>query len=391
MTSTPQGYAHLTIPPAWWRAVAATCKANGAEGLGPCGIGAWPDTTTSKGIYGSVKIGFEEFMQSSDLTPGSSSAAKVALLFSWNCRKYIPDGGQEWSQEMLGWSRVLLRQHIPFDIPIVEQIKSATDLEKYDLVILPNLPYLSDAFCAALSEYVRSGGCVVSTGGTSAGNEKGIARAEYGLASLLGISRKGSFTGNFAVEAPEESIPVSGKLHQVAATGIVLARMMALDPAGSVKGFRDPMPLGPSEWPMAVRNSYGSGMAVYVAFEPGVFFAANGLQHLEAFMVRMIDALLPKRQLEVRAPFSLEVTVRTQTSPERHIVHLANRTHSPNDLSKVTELVPVHDIEVSLASPYPRARVECRGGSVQVRDQDGRLSIRLDRLDAHAAIVITPP
>ena len=107
-------------------------------------------------------------------------------------------------------------------------------------------------------------------------------------------------------------------------------------------------------------------------------------------MVRMIDALLPKRQLEVRAPFTVEVTVRTQTSPERQIIHLANRTHSPNDLSKVTDLVPVHDIEVSLDSPYLRARVECRSGSIEAREQDSKLSIRLARLDAHAAIVITP-
>ena len=56
----------------------------------------------------------------------------------------------------------------------------------------------------------------------------------------------------------------------------------------------------------------------------------------------------------------------------------------------MTELVPVHDIEVSLDSPYPRLRVECRGGSVEAREQDGKLSIRLARLDAHAAIVITP-
>ena len=115
-------------------------------------------------------------MRNSDLTEGSASAAKVALMFSWNCRKYYPEGAQEWSQEMLGWSRVLLRQHIPFDIPIVEQTRSASDLEKYDLVILPNLQYLSDAFCAALAEYVRAGG-------QRAGYRRQFARHRKGFAA----------------------------------------------------------------------------------------------------------------------------------------------------------------------------------------------------------------
>ena len=219
---------------------------------------------------------------------------------------------------------------------------------------------------------------MLSTGGTSTGTDKGFTRADFGLAGLLGISRKGSSTGNFAFEAPEEPVPASGKLYQVAATGTVLARIMALDPAGSVKGFRDPMPLGPGEWPIAVRNAHGRGTAVYVAFEPGAFYAASGLKPTEAFMVRMIDALLPNRQLEVRAPFSVEVTLRTQTSPERYIVHLANRTHSPNDLSKVTGLVPVHDIEVSLASPYPRP------GRVQGRQRAGATKTASCRFSSRA-------
>jgi hypothetical protein len=150
------------------------------------------------------------------------------------------------------------------------------------------------------------------------------------------------------------------------------------------------MPMGPAEWPIVVRNLQGSGSSAYVAFEAGALYAASGLKHIEAFMTRVIDGLIEKKQVEVRAPYSVEVTVRTQDSPKRYIIHLANRTHSPNDMTKVTELVPVDDIEVHLASPFQRARVEDRGATVQTRNLDGILVIQLARLDAHAAIVITP-
>jgi hypothetical protein len=115
------------------------------------------------------------------------------------------------------------------------------------------------------------------------------------------------------------------------------------------------MPMGPAEWPIVVRNLQGSGSSAYVAFEAGALYAASGLKHIEAFMTRVIDGLIEKKQVEVRAPYSVEVTVRTQDSPKRYIIHLANRTHSPNDMTKVTELVPVDDIEVHLASPFQRA------------------------------------
>lgn len=390
MTSTWPTYAHLSVPPAWWRATAATCKANGAELLGPCGIGAWPDTTTSKQIYRSVKAGFDEFRRDSDLTEGSTSASKIALMLSWNCRKYFPDGGQEWSQEMLGWSRLLLREHFPFDIAIAEQIRSSSQLAGYDLIILPDLPYLSNAFCAALADYVRSGGRVLVTGGTSLGDETGLPRREFGLANLLGITHQGSYTGSFAIEAPDEPGPASGTLQQVRTTGTVMVRMISLDPAGSVKGFKDPMPLQPGEWPLVTRIRQGGGVATYVAFDVGKLYAGSGLKHIESFMTGLLDGLIEKRQVEVRAPYSVEVTVRTQGSPKRHIVHLANRTHSPGDMTKVTELVPVHHIEVSLASPFPRARVECRGGTIRTRNVKGRLVIQLAKLDAHAALVISP-
>ena len=112
--------------------------------------------------------------------------------------------------------------------------------------------------------------------------------------------------------------------------------------------------------------------------------------HAAAFMGRLVDGLLPSRQIEVTAPSCVEVTVWEQPHLSRTIVHLANRTQHPTDIIKMNELVPVHGVELRLKSPISHPEVSCRGGAIQSALKGGVLSVRLDRLDAYAAIVIEP-
>src|SRR5207248_9536847 len=120
-TSTDPRHAHLSIPPAWWRATAATCKANNVAVLGPCGTGAFPDTTTSKELLRNVTGAFERFVQDADLHPEARSQAKVGVVFSWANRKYFHPPTIDAREELIGWSQMLLSEHIPFDLVIAEQ------------------------------------------------------------------------------------------------------------------------------------------------------------------------------------------------------------------------------------------------------------------------------
>ncbi len=46
LTSTSPYHGHLSVPLAAWQVSAASAKANGCNILGPCGVGAYPDTTS---------------------------------------------------------------------------------------------------------------------------------------------------------------------------------------------------------------------------------------------------------------------------------------------------------------------------------------------------------
>ena len=59
-------------------------------------------------------------------------------------------------------------------------------------------------------------------------------------------------------------------------------------------------------------------------------------------------------------------------------------------MTRITEIVPVHDIEVSLKAPYSNTKVSCRGSQISSAIDGDRLRVNMSRLDSYAAIVIEP-
>ena len=394
-TSTSSHYSHWPIAPAKWQVYTAACKANGVKAFGPCGIGARPDTTSAASLLANVKGAFDMVMEDADLDAGAVSASRIALVFSWATRKYF-DGARSiseprWSQELNGWARMLIEEHLPFDIVTAENVASADHLARYDLVILPNTAHLGEAFCTAVREYVRTGGRLLATAETSLGDNRGARHADFALGDVLGIARRGAREGHFAIQRPAEPIPASGVLQEIAATGTVLAGSLEVDPAGSVCAMKDPLPLDRPGTPVVVSNTYGRGRCLYVAFDIGRFYELHGDLHIGRLLVEQVDRLLPARPLVVRAPRTVEVTVWRQEAPRRLIIHLANRTvpwSLPTDTREISEIVPVHDIEISLPIPFPNPAVSARHAEVTHREEKGRLLLRVPRLEAYAALLI---
>ena len=395
-TSAQIHYAHWPISEAQWRIYASACKANGCKAFGPCGIGAYPDTTTSAQMLRRVKEAFDFYMEDADLDEGAKSAAKVALAFSWATRAHFDErpasGTVEWAEEFTGWARLLIEEHLPYDIVIAETMTPA-ELGKYDLVILPDLANLSDAACAVVREYVSRGGRILATGSTSLRDERGKTRAEFALADVLGVASQGSVKGHFAVQRPIEPAPASGTFQRVRSSGSVLSRYVRVDPAGSVGGVKDPLPLEVMDWPVVVRHSYGRGQSVYVAFDIGRFYELHGDEHIGIWMAELVDGLLPSRQIVVKAPRTVEVTLWEQDAPRRVIVHLANRTVPwtlPTDRRQPTEIIPVHNLQLSLPCEWPNPKVSCRRAQISSSVEAGRLTVSVAKLGAYAAVLVEP-
>lgn len=390
LTSTSPYHAHLSVPSSSWEVSAACAKANRCDILGPCGVGAYPDTTSSQRLLANVRHGQALFMEDADLHDTAVPVSQVALVFSWITRKYYREGRMDWSEELDGWSRVLLEEHIPYDIVIAEDVAAASDLARFDLVILPNIVHVSDAFCSAVADYVRNRGRVLATGETSLGDEHGFPRDDFALAGLFGMTRQGMDEGVFAMDGASEPEPASGVFQRIKTTANVTARRMSTDPAGSVAGALDPLPLEPTEWPVIIYTTPGRGEAMYIAFGLGRYYATGGLVHAHDRMAACIDRMLPSRQVRVKAPRWLEVTFYKQETPARVILHLANRTPLAHDMPRIHDIPPMHDVELEFDLPFPDPRISCRRAEMTVSVRDSRATVRIKTLNAYAAIVVEP-
>ncbi|MFH2068737.1 MAG: beta-galactosidase trimerization domain-containing protein [Candidatus Omnitrophota bacterium] len=392
-TSTVLNYGHWPISEAQWQIYASSCKTNGCKVFGPCGVGAYPDTTSAQKMLANVKKGLDFYMENADLDQDSTSTARIALVFSWATRKYFEPGEHpvQWIEELSGWARLLIEAHLPFDILIAEEADNRDALSRYNLIVLPNAANLSDAFCESIRSYARSGGRILASAETSLRDEKGNRLMDFRLGDVLGVSFKETFEGPFAIEGQIEPEPAGGILEKVTGTGKIIARLIETDPAGSVAGLKDPLPMNSTDWPIFTVNEFGKGKALYVSFDIGRFYSKYGDQHIGERMEGLLDTILPKRQLGVKAPRTVEVTVWEQKARNRTIIHLSNRSVPwtlPTNSRQITEVIPVCEVELDLKKPYLKQTVSARHAQVKVKDNGKRLKITVSKINAYAAIII---
>jgi hypothetical protein len=214
------------------------------------------------------------------------------------------------------------------------------------------------------------------------------------VGDVLGVRHVSTHRQPLAVEQADEPEPVAGTCQFVAIAGAEVVRCYhAVDPAGSVAEADDPLPLARTTWPAEVRHAFGAGKSMYISCDIGRYFNAHGDAHIGAWMTRVIDTLLPARQIVTNAPRTVEVTIWRQHAPPRTIIHLANRS-VPWTLAtgarQITEILPVHDVEMRLPGRAERLNVSGRGAHVHVVQTTPDLVLRLPVLQAHAAVVIAP-
>ncbi|MCK4466457.1 MAG: hypothetical protein KAU83_12170, partial [Bacteroidales bacterium] len=113
-----------------------------------------------------------------DLFLGSKPYTNVALLISGE-QAY---GG--YKTYAMAVSRMLLDEQIPHVMIVDDDVKLEI-LEKYDLVILPDVPMMSDEKINIIEKYVESDGSLLSLGASSKYDEFGRMRKKLGLSRLF--------------------------------------------------------------------------------------------------------------------------------------------------------------------------------------------------------------
>jgi hypothetical protein len=338
--------------------------------------------------------------------------ARVGLVYSEQTEKYYDAGPRRdgTTGPELGMYHALIESRLPFEMVHDTRLDPA-QVDRFRLLILPNIAALSSAQCQALRDYVRRGGNLLATFETSLCDEWGARRNDFGLADLFGVSFAGRLEGPMrnsylALHAD----PRTGAWHPVLKgledAGRIINGVWRVDvkPAGA---FPSPLTLIPSypDLPMemvfpreaqsGVRGIYlreiGPGRVVYFPWDiDRVFWEILNADH-GRLLANAIDwAANEERPVTVAGPGVLDVTVWRQR--ESITVHLVNLTNPMMMKGPFRELVPVGPQAVSVRLPEGRkarkVQLLVAATAPQAEERNGRLALTVPAVLDHEVIAI---
>jgi hypothetical protein len=117
------------------------------------------------------------------------SLARVGLVYSQQTATYYgaEQAHAKVEDHILGWYQALIEARIPFEM-VHDRLLDAEHINRFKVLILPNIAAMSDRQCQQLRDYR---GSVVATHETSLYDEWGVRRKNFGLSDLFGTSFAG--------------------------------------------------------------------------------------------------------------------------------------------------------------------------------------------------------
>jgi hypothetical protein len=298
----------------------------------------------------------------------TKSMARIALLWPQEASNYyrgssVPltdftkamsaEKGGNLEEEFYGFYDALSRNHFPFDVLDEESVKN--DLDKYDLIILPNAPCFNKEEADKITDFVRNGGNIISTFETSLYNgDDGEKLGDFQLKDVLGIADTGDVFGplNYDYVSLEDMghfslKTITQKLTYAPTYGLKLkASEKAKVPVFFCKPLRGSYAGKPksSDFPFIIDNIYGKGRSIYFA---GTFGGSLDKFHFPEYY-QIVDNLVselskPIVELE-HAPSSVEVNIRRGEASI--FLYLINFTSSM--VRPIQKIVPCTNLKINL-------------------------------------------
>jgi hypothetical protein len=150
--------------------------------------------TANARVYHRVRDAFEPAM-SFEPWLGGSPIEDVAIYYSSESKMAFAENGSALGDPigfepyphrdaLRGACRILQRAHLPFGVITRRQLG---ELDRYHVVVLPNILRMDAEEVSAIRAYVEGGGCVYASGYTSLVETKGVRNDDFMLADVFGV------------------------------------------------------------------------------------------------------------------------------------------------------------------------------------------------------------
>jgi hypothetical protein len=275
--------------------------------------------------------------------------ARIGMVYSQQTATFY--GGERAREKVedhtLGLYQALIEARIPFEM-VHDRLLDPENIDRFKLLILPNIAALSDEQCSQLRRYVDRGGSLLATFETSLYDEWGEKRSNFGLADLFGASFRGRLRGpmknSYLNLEQEESGDYHPLLRGLENAGRVISGVWRLEvePASQSALEKPPLTLVPSYPDLPMEKVYPRHLTTEI---PGVFLRQLRRGRVVYFPwdidrcyweVMCVDhgrllsnavewALNEPKRVEVTGPGVIDVTMwRQKSSVTVHLVNLTN-------------------------------------------------------------------
>ncbi len=328
---------------------------------------------------------------------GGERVADVAVYYSLDSKFDMKQNGKPVMQadtaadthtasSMLA-ARWLMADHLPFGV--ITKKSLAAKLARTRVLVLSNVHFMDPEEAAAIRDWVRAGGALYASGGTSLVNQRGQLQADFLLADVFGASiGKPDWTEHEHYIAPaaagRDAFPgwdtkypayVRGPGMDVRARSgaTVLATKTLPKPMSDPREFssiHSNPPWIPTEQPEVILNQFGKGRVIYCAS------LLETVEGLAPTFINLIRLLHKDYSFEVTTHSAVEATLFHQPDRSRYVLSLVNfQKDMPN--------LPVDGIAVTLRLPSRVKSVKLLpdGKALKTREHRGTVSFNAPRLD----------
>jgi len=293
---------------------------------------------------------------------GGDLCQDVAIYFSFDSKMNFAENGKRAVRETfeefgarlphgeaaLGATEALRTSHIPFGVITRRNLR---DLQRHQVVILPNVLRLSDEEADAIKEYVAAGGNVYASKFT----------LKSKLAEMLGVTIIEETPENFTYIAPTSegerllseitkeqplSISESQIKTKISSKGMVMANITLpyTDPDDPSKfsSIHSNPPGVPTDYPAIVYERFSKGKIIWSS-APIETYATKSLKH-QSIVTNIIKSLIQKPlSFTATAPECVDIVQFHKSDEKRYLINIVNfqsEIGMPN--------IPINNIELKI-------------------------------------------
>ena len=363
-----------------------------------------------------VKAGYEfnKYLEKNEeYYSGTKRYADAALVWSKNTIRSFPDdvtktdftdevkrGGQHeagsFLKEFEGFNDIMYRAHVQFDIIDEKNIRD-DDLNKFKVIVLPNVSCLSREESSRIKEFVQNGGTILATMATAFYDENGIKQDMPLLADVFGIEETGEtvlykdgcsylqIKKNDWLGKGLQSEMTAGFSKSASCTFNKNAEILASMHI-PMEGRYDRVP--DVTYPSIANIKYGKGRCIYISGNLGETYANSGVTDIKEMLKNILSEVIDSDITVENAYETIEVQLREQQQNGRKLIHIVNYTGQMR--RPIHGIIPCYGIKIRLAVNKKVKRVHALyiGLDLNFREFDNSIEFVIPSVREYECLVV---